>query len=351
MRLQTQHADGTGERAPRDRLARPLHELRVSVTDRCNLRCGYCMPADVFHDGHRFMDRAEILGFEEITRVVRIAVQRLGIAKIRLTGGEPLVRRGLPELVRMLSSLDGLDDLTLTTNGHHLPEHAQALAAAGLRRVSVSLDALDAVTFERMSGGKRSSPARVLRGIEAAAAARLSPIKINCVVIRGANEHAVEALARQFRGTGHVVRFIEFMDVGTRNDWNPQRVVPADEIRQLIERVAPLEPAAPNRPGEVAERYRYADGSGEVGIIASVTRPFCGGCSRGRLSADGRLLTCLFASTGFDLRALLRSGAPDDAIEEALRGVWSQRDDRYSELRADLRGRPKRRLEMFQIGG
>jgi GTP 3',8-cyclase len=352
VRPPTDDAERPSTTAQVDRLGRALRELRVSVTDRCNFRCGYCMPADVYHDGYRFMRRDEILSFEEIARAVRVAVQRIGVEKIRLTGGEPLVRRDLPALVRMLSAIDGLSDLTLTTNGLLLAEHAQALARAGLRRVTVSLDALDAETFRRMSGVPSATPERVLEGIEAAREAGLSPIKINCVVIRGVNEHAIEALARQFRGTGHVVRFIEFMDVGTLNAWDRARVVPGDEILAHIGRVAPLEPVAPSAPGHVAERYRYADGGGEVGVIASVSRPFCGDCTRGRLSADGRLLTCLFASAGFDLRAVLRSSAPDEVLAEAITRVWTNRSDRYSELRSALGSTGgKRRLEMFQIGG
>jgi cyclic pyranopterin phosphate synthase len=349
-----------------DRLGRELRELRVSVTDRCNFRCGYCMPRDVFHDGHRFMPREEILSFEEIARIVRVAVERLSVTKIRLTGGEPLLRRDLPELVRMLAAIDGLCDLTLTTNGHLLADHARALADAGLGRITVSLDALDEPTFAAMNGDAASSSERVLAGIAAAEAAGFRPIKINCVVIRGVNEHAVEALAQRFRGTGHIVRFIEYMDVGTLNRWDAAQVVSADEIRARVATVAPLDPLPASsgiapalrggtmavHAGEVAERFRYRDGSGEIGIIASVTRPFCGGCSRARLSADGRLLTCLFASSGFDLRAPLRAGASDVELASTLAKLWEQRADRYSEQRAELReGAPRRRLEMYQIGG
>jgi cyclic pyranopterin phosphate synthase len=337
---------------PVDRFGRPLHELRVSVTDRCNFRCGYCMPRDVFHDGHAFMPREQILTFEEIARLVRVAATRLAVTKIRLTGGEPLLRRDLPELVRMLAGIDGVRDLALTTNGHLLAEHARALADAGLHRITVSLDAEDETTFARMSGVGSSSVQRVLAGIAAAETAGFARVKINCVVIRGLNEHAVEALARRFRGTGHVVRFIEFMDVGTQNRWDRGQVVSADEIRERVERVAPLEPIVRSPPGEVAERFRYRDGGGEVGIIASVTRPFCGGCRRARLSADGRLLTCLFASQGFDLRALLRGGVGDGELAAALSQLWEARADRYSELRDEQRATgAKRRLEMYQIGG
>ncbi len=334
----------------RDRLGRPLRDLRISVTDRCNFRCGYCMPADVFHDGYAYLSREDILRFEEITRVARIAVQGLGVSKIRLTGGEPLLRRELPELVRMLAGIEGLRDLTLTTNGHLLAEHAQALARAGLSRVTVSLDALDAPTFARMSGG-RGQLERVLTGIAAAEAAGLFPIKLNCVVQRGVNEHAIEALALRFRDSPYVLRFIEFMDVGTLNDWNAGAVVPAEEIVARLSRVAPLEPLPPSQDGEVAQRFRYCDGRGEIGIIASVTRPFCARCNRGRLSADGRFLGCLFAATGPSVRDLLRAGASDAELLQLLHAAWRARDDRYSERRGELAGRPRRRLEMYQIGG
>jgi cyclic pyranopterin phosphate synthase len=334
----------------RDLLGRPLRDLRISVTDRCNFRCDYCMPKEVFHDGYRFAPREDILRFEEITRIARLAVQGLGATKLRLTGGEPLLRRNLPELVQMLAAIDGVQDLTLTTNGHLLAEQAQALAAAGLHRVTVSLDALDPDTFARVSGG-HGDVQRVLAGIAAAEAAGLSPIKINCVVLRGVNEHAIEALGHHFRHSKHVLRFIEFMDVGTLNRWDQTAVFGADEIRAQLARVAPLEPLPPSQPGEVATRLRYADGSGEVGIIASVSQPFCGDCNRGRLSADGRLLTCLFAASGLSVRDLLRGGASDDTLLHAMADAWRQRSDRYSELRAELGQHPRRRLEMYQIGG
>jgi len=338
--------------SPLDRLQRPLRELRVSVTDRCNFRCTYCMPEEVYGESYRFAPRSEILRFEEITRIAAIAVERLGVRKLRLTGGEPLTRRELPGLVAMLASLRGLEDLTLTTNGSLLADQAQALRDAGLRRITISLDALDTPTFLRLSGG-RGSVAGVLAGIEAAHEAGLLPLKINCVVQRGVNEHAVEALAAHFRGSGAIVRFIEFMDVGTVNRWSPADVVSADEIRALIERSAPLEPLAGTHPGEVAERYRYRDGSGEVGIIASVTRAFCADCNRARLSADGRLLTCLFAEHGTDLRGPLRAGASDAELAALIADTWRAREDRYSELRAERLTTPssKRRLQMFQVGG
>ncbi len=334
-----------------DRLQRPLRELRISVTDRCNFRCSYCMPEDVYDEGYRFMRRAEILRFEEITRLARLAVQRLGVRKLRLTGGEPLTRRELPALIQMLAAIDGLQDLALTTNGSLLAFQADALARAGLRRATVSLDALDAPTFAKLSGG-RGDVAEVLRGIEAAQAAGLSPVKINCVVQRGVNEHAVRALAERFRGRGVVVRFIEFMDVGTRNAWQPDSVVGADEICAMLEGLGTLERLPATHHGEVAQRYAYADGQGEVGVIAAVTSPFCGDCSRARLSADGRLLNCLFAEHGTDLRAPMRDGVGDDALVAAIERAWGARGDRYSEQRAERWSRDgRRRLEMYQVGG
>jgi cyclic pyranopterin phosphate synthase len=343
-----------------DSFGRALHDLRVSVTDRCNFRCGYCMPRDVFHEGYRFTPRAELLSFEEIARVTSVIVRELGVHKVRLTGGEPLLRRDLPQLVEQLARIDGVTDLTLTTNGLLLADLASSLASAGLKRVTVSLDALDAPTFGKMAGLQGDAAPqleRVLAGIEAASAAGLAPIKINCVVQRGLNEHAVGALAQRFKGTQHVARFIEYMDVGTLNDWTAEHVVPASEIRALIEASAgELEPvlAHPEQLPEVAERFRYRDGSGEVGVIASVTRPFCATCTRARLSADGRLLTCLFAASGQDLRALLRGGATDAALGQALREQWTRRSDRYSEQRSTiLAASPtvRRRLEMYQVGG
>ena len=343
-----------------DSLGRALRDLRISVTDRCNFRCGYCMPRDVYHDSYAFMPRAEILTFEEITRLSRLFARELGAHKLRLTGGEPLLRRDLPQLVEKLARIEGIEDLTLTTNGLLLAEHARRLADAGLMRITVSLDALDAATFGKMAGlpgGAKQALDRVLAGIDAAIDAGLAPLKLNCVVQRGLNEHAIEALALRFKGTPHVVRFIEYMDVGTLNDWSTEHVVPASEIRARIEeRVGALDPVplAQGEPVPVAERYRYRDGSGEVGIIASVTRPFCGTCSRARLSADGRLLTCLFAASGRDLRALLRAGASDAEIARALVEQWSSRADRYSEQRSTILAASttvRRRLEMYQVGG
>jgi cyclic pyranopterin phosphate synthase len=333
---------------PRDTRGRPLHDLRISVTDRCNFRCVYCMPRAVFGRDHVFLPRAELLTFEEIARLVR-AFTHLGVEKVRLTGGEPLVRRELPTLVAMLAEIPGVRDLTLTTNGVLLAEQAEALRAAGLHRVTISLDADDDETFMRMNDAG-VPVSRVLAGIEAAEEAGLGPIKLNMVVKGGWNEHALLPMARRFRGTGRVLRFIEYMDVGHSNGWRLDEVVTADEIFATVSAEFPLEPMAPTHPGEVAERYRYADGSGEIGIIASVSRPFCGDCSRARLSADGQLYTCLFATAGHDLRALLRDGASDADLEATLRRIWELREDRYSELRsAETVALPK--VEMSYIGG
>jgi len=333
---------------PLDTRGRPLRDLRISVTDRCNFRCVYCMPRAVFGRDHAFLPRAELLTFEELARLVGIFT-RLGVEKVRLTGGEPLVRRELPTLVGMLAAIPEVRDLTLTTNGVLLSEQADALRAAGLHRVTISLDADDDATFMRMNDAG-VPVSRVLAGIEAAEGAGLGPIKLNMVVKRGWNEHALLPMARRFRGTGRILRFIEYMDVGHSNGWRLDEVVTADEILATIGSEFSLEPMPPTHPGEVAERYRYADGSGEIGIIASVSRPFCGDCSRARLSADGQLYTCLFATAGHDLRALVRGGASDVELEAALRGIWEARDDRYSEIRsAETVALPK--VEMSYIGG
>jgi len=337
-----------------DRLSRPLHDLRVSVTDRCNFRCDYCMPAAVYADERRFLPHAELLSFEEIARVVAVAARDLGVKKLRLTGGEPLLRPRLAELVERLARLDALEELTLTTNGLLLAEHAAPLRAAGLTRLTVSLDSLDEQSFARMSGGIQGLP-RVLEGIAAATRAGFERIKLNCVVVRGQNEDAILALAERFRGTPHIVRYIEYMDVGTQNSWRHADVVSAREIVARIAERWPLEPLAPNYPGEVARRYRYRDGAGEIGVIASVTEPFCGQCQRARLSADGRLLTCLFAADGVALKPLLRGAAPDaedSALRTLLCDTWRARSDRYSEEReAWSKTHPRRRLEMYQVGG
>jgi len=318
------------------------------VTDRCNFRCTYCMPKEVFGPDHAFLPRAEILDFEEIERIVRASVA-LGVRKVRLTGGEPLVRRNLERLVSMLAPIEGIDDLTLTTNASLLSAKAQLLAEAGLHRVTVSLDALDDPTFQAMND-VGFPVSRVLDGIAAALDAGLGPIKVNSVVRRGLNEHAIGDLAEHFRGTGTTVRFIEYMDVGHSNGWRLDDVVPAAEVVATIDARWPLEPVNPEYRGEVAQRYRYRDGAGEIGVISSVTQPFCGDCTRARLPADGNLYTCLFATAGHDLRGLLRSGADDAALADAMRVIWTGRDDRYSELRTletvDL---PK--VEMSFIGG
>jgi cyclic pyranopterin phosphate synthase len=331
-----------------DRLGRPLRDLRVSVTDRCNFRCTYCMPREVFGPGFQFLDRAELLTFEEIARVVRVFA-RSGIRKLRLTGGEPLVRRNLERLVAMLAAIDGVDDLAMTTNGSLLARHAPALRAAGLRRVTVSLDTLDDRVFRAMSDVAMPL-ARVLEGIEAARQAGFETIKLNAVVRRGLNDDGILDLARFGREHGYVVRFIEYMDVGTTNGWRLDDVVPAAEIVRRIHAELPLEPVDPNYQGEVASRYRYRDGGGEVGVISSVTEPFCHGCTRARLSAVGELYTCLFAAAGRDLRAPLRSGASDEELDAFIRGSWSRRTDRYSEERSS-RTAGARKVEMSYIGG
>jgi cyclic pyranopterin phosphate synthase len=331
-----------------DRLGRPLADLRLSVTDHCNFRCVYCMPREAFGADHQFLPRAEILTLEEIERLGRIFAG-LGVRKIRLTGGEPLLRRNLVFLVRGLARLPGVD-LALTTNGSLLGRLAGELAAAGLGRVSVSLDSLDDAVFRRMNDA-RFPVARVLEGIEAAAAAGLAPVKVNCVVRRGFNEDSVLPLVERFRGTGVVVRFIEYMDVGSTNRWRLDDVVPAREILARIAGRHPVEPLSRSYRGEVAGRWRLADGSAEIGIVASVTAPFCGDCTRARVSAEGRLFTCLFASAGHDLRAALRSGASDREISERIVGIWAGREDRYSELRAGLGPDGGKRVEMSYIGG
>ncbi len=307
--------------APLDLLGRPMHDLRISVTDRCNFRCVYCMPKEIFGRDHAFLPRAEILDFEEIERIVRASVS-LGVRKVRLTGGEPLVRRNLETLVAMVAAIDGVEDLTLTTNASLLAPKARALADAGLHRVTVSLDALDDPTFQRMND-VGFPVERVLEGLAAADAAGLGPIKVNAVIRRGLNEHAVLDLAGHFRGTGTIVRFIEYMDVGHTNGWRLDDVVPAAEIVAAIDERWPLEPVDSEYRGEVAQRYRYRDGAGEIGVIGSVTQPFCGDCTRARLSADGQLFTCLFATSGHDLRAVVRSGATDDELADSLRDIWS----------------------------
>ncbi|MBW3603079.1 MAG: GTP 3',8-cyclase MoaA [Actinobacteria bacterium] len=331
-----------------DRLDRPLRDLRVSVTDRCNFRCTYCMPREAFGADFAFLDREELLTFEEITRVVR-AFARHGVRKVRLTGGEPLVRRDIERLVAMLAAVEGVDDIALTTNGSLLPRKAPALRAAGLGRVTVSLDSVDEQVFSSMADVDVPL-ARVLDGIEAAREAGFETIKLNAVVKRGVNDDGVVALARYAREGGLVARFIEYMDVGTTNGWRLDEVVPAVEVVRRIDAVFPLEPLDPNYTGEVATRYRYRDGGGEIGIVSSVTRPFCRTCTRARLSAIGELYTCLFAAGGRDLRGLLRGGAGDDELAAAIGGSWLGRVDRYSELRSAATAAVPR-VEMSYIGG
>ena len=331
-----------------DSLSRPLRDLRLSVTDRCNFRCGYCMPKEVFGRGYDFLPKDAILTFEEIARLARIFIG-LGGEKVRLTGGEPLLRRNLDRLVAMLAGLDGLRDLTLTTNGSRLCEEAAKLRAAGLRRLTVSVDSLDDATFRAMNDVDFPVH-RVLAGIDAAREAGFAPIKINMVVKRGVNDGEVVAMARHFRGREFILRFIEFMDVGNTNGWRLDDVVPAAEIVERIAAELPLDPLPAQYRGEVAQRFRHRDGGGEIGVIASVTQPFCRDCTRARLSAEGRLYTCLFAGEGHDLRTPLRAGASDEELAAIIRGVWSARDDRYSELRsAATRAQPK--VEMAHIGG
>ena len=345
---------GPGGATVLDRFGRPIRDLRISVTDRCNFRCPYCMPAEVFGARYEFLPKPQILTFEEIERLTRVFAG-LGVKKVRLTGGEPLVRAEIPKLVERLAKIKEIEDLTLTTNGFLLSRHARALKKAGLTRITVSLDSLDDEVFKRMNG-RDWDKHHVLQGIDAADKVGLRPIKINCVVQRGVNDHTLMDLARHFKGTGHIVRFIEFMDVGNLNGWNLSQVVSAREIIERINAELPLEPAEPHYRGEVANRYRYKDGSGEIGIIASVSQPFCGDCTRARLSTDGKLVTCLFAKSGEDLRGPMRAGASDSELRALIFSVWEGRVDRYSEERSansDLEGYVDsgHKIEMFRIGG
>ena len=334
-----------------DKFGRPMRDLRISVTDRCNFRCPYCMPAEIYGEAYEFLPRADILTFEELTRVVNIFAE-LGIGKLRITGGEPLLRNDLAELLGMLTGIQGIDDLTLTTNGYLLSQFAQQLKDAGLDRITVSLDSLDDQVFKTMNG-RGFTTERVLSSIQKASEVGLSPIKINCVVQKGVNDHTIVNLARHFKGTGHIVRYIEYMDVGNRNGWQSEHVVSAEEIISRIDAEMPLEPTESNYQGEVATRYRYKDGSGEIGLIASVTKPFCGDCTRVRLSTDGKIFTCLFASDGVSLMDPIRSGATDDDLRELIADIWSARADRYSEERITSPNEPgaPRKIEMYQIGG
>ena len=332
-----------------DQLGRPLRDLRISVTDRCNFRCPYCMPKEIFGREFAFLERSELLSFEEIARLSAIFVGQ-GVAKIRLTGGEPLLRRNIEQLIAMLAAIDGLEDLALTTNGSLLtPERARTLKSAGLKRITISLDSLDDAVFRSMND-VNFPVTRVLEAIDAAAGAGLAPLKIDMVVKRGVNEQSVVPMARHFRGSGHIVRFIEYMDVGNTNQWRMDQVVSGREISDSIAREWPIRPVEPTYFGEVAERWMYEDGAGEIGIITSVSQPFCGSCTRARLSAAGELYTCLFAGAGRDLRALVRGGADDDVLAAVIGSSWAARDDRYSEIRSAATLATKK-VEMSHIGG
>ncbi len=331
----------------RDRRTRALHDLRISVTDKCNFRCTYCMPKEVFAPGYKFLPQPDLLSFEEITRMARLA-RTVGVEKIRITGGEPLLRRDLPKLIEMLAAIEGLE-LTLTTNGSLLPKHASALKSAGLQRITVSLDSMDDATFRAMND-MGVGVAEVLAGIDAASAVGFTGIKVNMVVQRGVNDHGVVDFAKHFKGSGHIARFIEFMDVGTSNGWRMDDVVPSADVIQQISQWSPLVVADANYEGEVAKRWRYADGGGEIGVISSVTQAFCASCTRARMSTDGKLYTCLFAEKGVDFRAMLRAGASDAEMLALLVGVWSTREDRYSEIRTAETAK-QRKVEMSYIGG
>lgn len=331
-----------------DQFKRPLRDLRISVTDRCNFRCPYCMPAAVFHDQFKFLPHSQVLSFEEIARLARIAVS-LGVAKLRLTGGEPLVRQDIDKLVAMLHDIPGVEDIAMTTNGVLLPKMASKLRNAGLQRITVSLDSLDNDVFRVMNGDK-ADVAQVLDGIAAAEQNGLAPIKINAVVKRGVNDHTLVDLARYCKDHGYILRCIEYMDVGTRNGWRMEDVVSAREIVERIDAAMSIEAVEGNYYGEVAERWRYKDGSGEVGVIASVTQPFCGTCTRLRLSAEGQLYTCLFARKGTSLRDPMREGATDDELSALMGGVWHKRTDRYSEERTAETAKGDK-IEMYYIGG
>lgn len=332
-----------------DKLGRPLQDLRISITDKCNFRCIYCMPAEVFGEKYEFLPNANLLTYGEITRIATVFVG-LGVSKLRITGGEPLIRNGIEELVASLASIPGVEDLTLTTNGFLLADKAQMLKNAGLNRVTVSLDTMDADIFKQMTG-RKFGPERVLDGIRAAIVAGLTPVKVNSVVIKGLNDSTIPEIARYFKQPETILRFIEYMDVGNVNGWRLDNVVSGREIVDLLNTVGALEPIESNYRGEVASRFRYQDGNGEVGVITSVTQPFCGDCTRIRLSPDGKLYTCLFASEYHDLMTPMRTGATDSELQSILRDIWLVRDDRYSELRTAKTGPQPRKVEMYQIGG
>ena len=332
-----------------DTFSRPLKDLRISVTDRCNFRCPYCMPAEIFGERYQFLPRKELLNFEEIARLAKIFA-KLGVTKIRLTGGEPLLRTGLPDLVKMLSPISGIEDLALTTNGFLLDKHAQELKEAGLNRITISMDSLDDAVFQQMNG-RGFGTSQVLSGIEAAENAGLSPIKINAVIQRSVNDQSIVDLVNHFKTKGHIVRFIEFMDVGTLNQWNLNKVVSAKEIVKIINSKMPIEPINPTYFGEVASRYQYKDGSGELGIIASVTQPFCGSCTRLRLSPEGNLYTCLFSNSGTDVKKLLRSNKNKKELKALIKKTWLARKDKYSIDRSSNPNKSTEKVEMYHIGG
>ena len=349
----SQTADSYISKSVTDKFGRPVRDLRISVTDRCNFRCPYCMPAEVYGEKYEFLPRPHILSSEEIERLTRLFV-RIGASKVRSTGGEPLVRANLPDLVSKLCVIDGINDVALTTNGYLLENNAQQLKDAGLNRLTISLDSIDPDVFKEMSG-RPQGPTNTLAGIKTAASLGFKQIKINVVVQRGVNEHTLVDTARYFKGTGAIVRFIEFMDVGTKNGWELSQVFTSDEVIQTINAEFPLEPIEPNYKGEVANRYRYVDGSGEIGVISSVSKPFCGDCTRARLSTDGKLITCLFASGGTDLKTPMRSGATDSELAAIIAKVWTGRNDRYSELRSNdtefENDSDDSKVEMYYIGG
>ncbi len=332
-----------------DKLQRPLRDLRISVTDQCNFRCRYCMPEEMFGPDYKFLPKEKLLTFEELTRLAEIFVT-LGVEKVRITGGEPLLRKELPKLIRMIRHVDGVKDIAMTTNGSLLAKHAQALKEAGLHRVTVSLDSLDDERFGAMNG-RGFKVSSILEGIEEAAAAGLQ-VKINMVVQKGTNDQDVLPMARYFREKGHILRFIEYMDVGNSNGWKLDQVLPSRDIVSLIHSELPLEKASPNHYGEVASRYRYADGKSEIGLISSVTQAFCSTCTRARISAEGQMYSCLFASSGTDLRSPLREGWSDERIREYVAAYWSEREDRYSEIRlSNTPGLGRKKVEMSHIGG
>ena len=332
-----------------DKFNRPIRDLRISIIDKCNFRCPYCMPAEIFGADYNFLNKNELLSADELVRMARLFVQ-LGVNKLRITGGEPLVRPDVIQIVEKLAQIPGVDDLALTTNGFYLQKYAQPLLDAGLNRLTVSFDSLDDAVYKQMNG-RRSNVEHTLAAIAHAESVGFSPMKINCVVRKNVNEHTIVDLARHFKGTGHIIRFIEYMDVGNLNGWKLDDVLSADKIISRIDAELPLEPIAPNYKGEVATRYRYLDGEGEIGVIASVTKPFCGNCTRARVSSAGEYYTCLFANQGVDLRAPMRNGADDAEMIKLIQGVWQRRTDRYSELRTSFTKIPAKGAEMYRLGG